>query len=653
MRLADDGEPRHAFIEREFDAENGDLLRALSERFDTRLFRFGARSGPLDDIGQLDYTDGASDLGEALRIARGALEGEPLAGIVVVGDGATRTAASLETELLALRAAGIPVYPVGVGRQRYARDIELSEIDLPGRVLRGSRLVAGVTVRQSGYDGTELELRVEDDARILHKQPIRLEAAEQRFEIPIAAVDSGIRHLNFSLDPQAGEAIAENNRRAAMLGVERERRRILYFEGEPRFELKFVRRAVADDRQLAVSGLIRTADAKFYRVGIESRDELRDGFPITREELFAYDALILGSVEIALLSREQQQMIVDFVSRRGGGLLLLGGRHAFAEGGYRDSPLRDLFPVVLDAGAEAEFTRVMKIEPTPAALVHPALMLDDDNALSAARWSTLPPLTVVNPVREVKPGATLLLTGRAAGDEDAWVTMAFQRYGRGKVVAFPVQNSWLWQMHEDIELEDQTHERLWRQLLRWLVESVTGRVELTLSGERIHSGGKLRLRGEILQGDFSPRQDAVLRALLVSPTGVERRLAMSPDPELRGIYETEIVAGEPGDYRVQLELDEDGEIERSSEARFVVSAEGDEYHGSEMNPQLLGDIAAQTGGEFFTAADSGALPAAIADRQRGARVLTRHELWDMPLLFGLLVLLLCAEWAYRRWRSLV
>jgi hypothetical protein len=72
-----------------------------------------------------------------------------------------------------------------------------------------------------------------------------------------------------------------------------------------------------------------------------------------------------------------------------------------------------------------------------------------------------------------------------------------------------------------------------------------------------------------------------------------------------------------------------------------------------MNPQLLGDIAAQTGGEFFTAADSGALPAAIADRQRGARVLTRHELWDMPLLFGLLVLLLCAEWAYRRWRSLV
>lgn len=653
MRLDQGGNPRHAFIERELDAEDGDLLRDLRERFDTRLFRFGAETAPLDDIARLDYGDGDSDLGEALGFVREALEGEPLAGLVVVGDGATRTPDRLEAELLALRAAGIPVYPVGVGEQRYARDIELSEISLPRRVLRGSRLLAGVTVRQTGYDGTTLELRIEDDARILHKQPIRLEAAEHRFEIPLADVDSGIRQLYFSLAPQPGEAIAENNSRFAMLGVERERRRILYFEGEPRFEFKFARRAVADDRQLGISGLIRTADAKFYRVGIESTEELRDGFPTTREELFAYDALILGSVEISLLDLEQQQMIVEFVNRRGGGLLLLGGRHAFAEGGYRDSPMRDLFPVVLDNGEQAEFSRNLKIEPTAAALVHPALLLDESNEKSADRWLTLPPLTVVNPIRRVKPGATLLLTGSAGGEQEPYVAMAFQRYGRGKVVAFPVQNSWLWQMHEEIDLEDQTHELLWRQLLRWLVETVSGRLELTLSGERVHSGGKIRLRGEVLKTDYSVHDGAGVRALLISPTGVERRLAMSPDPSLRGIYEAEIVAGEAGDYRVQIELDEDGEIERSAEARFVVSAAGDEYHGSEMDARLLGHVAAQTGGEFFTAAQSGGLAAAIANRQRGTRVLTRHELWDMPLLFGLLVLLLCAEWAYRRLRGLV
>ncbi|MGD8351188.1 MAG: hypothetical protein PVI79_18220, partial [Gammaproteobacteria bacterium] len=653
MRLAGDGKPRHAFVDRRFDAENGDLLRDLSERFDTRLFRFGAAAEPLDGIGQLDYGDGASDLGEALGFVREALDGQPLAGIVVVSDGAASAPARLESELLALRAAGTPVYPIGVGEERYDRDIELSEVSLPHRVLRGSRLLAVVTVRQSGYDRTELELRVEDDARILHKQRIRLDEPTQQFRVPLADIDGGIRQLTFSLAPQAGEAIAGNNSRTAVLAVERERRRILYFEGEPRFEFKFVRRAVADDRQLGVSGLIRTADAKYYRVGIGSQEELRNGFPTTREELFAYDALILGSVEITLLDREQQQMIVDFVSRRGGGLLLLGGRHAYSEGGYRDSPLNELFPVLLDPQAQADFSRRVKVRPTPAGLVHPALLLDENRDKSNRRWLNLPPLTIVNPVRELKPGATLLLTGNAGGEEQPYVVMAFQRFGRGKVVAFPVQNSWQWQMHEDIPLDDQSHELLWRQLLRWLVEDVSGRTQLTLSDESIYTGGRIGLRGEVLGADFNPRNDADVRALLVAPNGVERRVTLTPDPALRGIYEAEVVSAETGDYRVQIEVGLDGEIERGPEARFAVSTSGDEYYGSEMNPRLLGDIARQTGGRYFTAADSDGLAAAIAGRQKGARVLTRYELWDMPLLFGLLLSLLCAEWAYRRWRGLV
>ena len=653
MRLRDDGEVRHAFVDENFDADSGRLLRALRERFDTRLFAFGADSALLDGIEQLDYADGASDLGRALRFARETLDGEPLAGLVVISDGAAQSPAALQSELLALRAAGIPVYSLGVGAERYARDIELKAVQMPRQVLRGSRLLAAVTIDQRGYDGTTLELRVEDDSRILHKQPVRLDAASQRFEVPLAATDAGARQLRFTIAVQPGEKLVENNSRSAMLAVERERQKILYFEGEPRFELKFVRRAVADDRQLAVAGLIRTADAKYYRVGIDSIDELRDGFPTTRDELFAYDALILGSVEVSLLDREQQQMIVDFVAQRGGGLLLLGGRHAFAEGGYHDSPLRDLFPVFIDAPPQADFSRRIKIRPTPAALVHPALRLDEDNKKSADRWLTLPALTTVNPLRRIKPGATLLLAGESEDDGEDYVAMAFHRYGRGKVAAFAVQNSWLWQMHHEIDLDDQSHEILWRQLLRWLVESVSDRIELTLSDESLHIGGRLRLRGEVLQADFDVHETAEVRALLVSPTGAERVVPMARNPALHGVYEAEIAAGEPGDYRVHLELDEDGETLRGSEARFTVSAAGDEYFASQMNSRLLADIAAQTGGKFFAANQADELPRALSDAERGTRTLTRHELWDMPLLFALLVIMLCAEWAYRRWRGLV
>ena len=651
MRLDGDGGARHEFIEREFDAANGALLGALRERFDTRLFAFGSESAVLDDAASLSFADGDSDLGQALAFARQSLRGEPLAGLVVVSDGATRQSARLEQELLALSAAGTPVYTVGLGPGSYPRDIELAGVRLPRSVLKGSLLNAELTIRQQGYDTGIVELRVEDDNRILHKQQLRLDNPIQRVLVPLSAEESGVRQLRFTLEPQPGEAIVENNGRSTVLSVERERRRLLYYEGEPRFELKFVRRAVADDRQLAVTGLVRTADAKYLRLGIESRKQLRDGFPTTREELFAYDAVILGSVESTLLSREQQEMLVEFVNRRGGSLLLLGGRHAFAEGGYRESPLNDLLPVVLEPQPRPDFTRRLRIEPTPAALAHPALRLDAEREKSNQRWSGLPPLTTVNPIREIRPGATLLLRGMASGEEP-FVALAFQRFGRGKVVAFPLQNTWAWQLNRDIEPDDQTHETLWRQMLRWLVEDVPGRLDLTLSTQRTHTGGTVRLRGEILRPDFTPDDSAVAEAILISPKGVEKILPLSKNPGLRGVYEAEIMAEEAGDYLLQIEYLDGDRTRQSREVRFLASTEGDEYHGSEMNVALLSDIAERSGGRFFGASESRALPAAVEARQSGARVLQRHELWDMPILFFLLVMLLTAEWAWRRWRRL-
>jgi uncharacterized membrane protein len=428
--------------------------------------------------------------------------------------------------------------------------------------------------------------------------------------------------------------------------------RILYFEGEPRFEMKFVRRAVADDANLGVTGLIRTADAKYYRVGIESSDELRNGFPSTRDELFAYDAIILGSVESSLLSLEQQKMIVEFVSERGGGLLMLGGRHAFTEGGYRDSVLQKIAPVVLPDRAQPEFSRRIRIQPSAAAWVHPALLLADSSEKSIARWLTLPPLTMVNPIRGIKPGATLLLSSPAEDQGDDYVAMAWQRYGRGKVVAFPVQNSWTWQMHHEIDLEDQTHELLWRQLLRWLVETVPRRLSLELSTQRLHSGGTLSLRSEVLRPDFSPDLAAEPRAVLTALDGTEQSIPLWATSSRPGVYAAELTLAQAGDYRVHVELDEAGQVTRGAETRLLVTPQGDEYFHSQMNEKLLRRISQESGGSYFGAQDAGKLVDALDDNPHRARTLLRLELWDMPVLFLLLTALLCAEWGYRRWRGL-
>src|SRR6202007_2318640 len=96
---------------------------------------------------------------------------------------------------------------------------------------------------------------------------------------------------------------------------------------------------------LQVVILQRTAQDKYLRLDVGSPDELVGGFPKTREELFAYRAVILGSVEAAAFSAEQLRMLADFVSKRGGGLLMLGGRRAFAEGGWAGTPVAEVLPV--------------------------------------------------------------------------------------------------------------------------------------------------------------------------------------------------------------------------------------------------------------------------------------------------------------------
>ncbi len=646
------GTARSDLISQQLDAETGSLLRSLQQRFETRLFKFGADTRAVADVRELDYGDGDSNLARALEFSRETLKGESLAGLVVISDGAISPTDALDAQLLSLRAAQIPVYSIGVGQPQHRRDIEVSRVKLPRQVLKGSQVVADIVVTQRGYDGQTLDLIVEDDSRILRKQSLRLEPGVQAFKIPVATEDAGARRLKFYFANKTDEQITANNGQQEILSVSDDKMRILYFEGEPRFELKFVRRAVADDKNFVVSGLIRTADAKFYRVGVESQQELRNGFPITRDELFSYDALILGSVEIALLSREQQEMIVEFVSERGGGLLMLGGRHAFAEGGYRESPLQDILPVVMADQAHPEFSREIKIQPTEAAWMHPALALADNSEESIARWQTLPPLTIVNPIHQIKPGATLLLTSSPTAQQDPFVAMAFQRYGRGKVVAFPVQNSWIWQMHNDIELEDRTHENLWRQLLRWLVEDVPPQLSLALSTRGIHSGGAIRLRSEVLQHLIKTDAAPAPQAVLTAPDGLQQVQPLSRHPSLPGVYEAEIVAAEPGDYLLHVEFEQHGEVIRSDESRFVVTREGNEYFHSEMNETLLRGIATETGGGFFTTDAVDELAASMRTHQRSAGALVRHELWDMPAIFLLLVFLLCAEWAYRRWRGL-
>src|SRR5262249_3118010 len=205
--------------------------------------------------------------------------------------------------------------------------------------------------------------------------------------VPLTLSEPGPRTVRFRIAPLADEPITENNQQDVPILVRDRREKILYLEGEPRFELKFIRRAVQEDANLQVVCLERTSQNKFLRLDVDEPEELASGFPRTREELFRYRGLVLGSVEASCFTPDQLEMIGAFVGERGGGLLTLGGRHSFAEGGYGGTSLAEVLPVVLEEKpVEASFLAELKVEPTPAGLVHGTTRLAATEAETTARW---------------------------------------------------------------------------------------------------------------------------------------------------------------------------------------------------------------------------------------------------------------------------
>lgn len=677
-------------------AEMGPLRRGLEERFQLRFFRFSRRAARIPGPESLDFSGDRTELAGALEEVLGELDGVPLSGLVVVTDGADNSDGTLTDALLALRSAGVPVHTVGLGRTEIRPDLELQRVELPRSVLHGSTVVADVVLAHRGLGGRSVRVEVEDDGRILGSREIVLPGKGESVstQLQFTAEEGGARRLTFRATTRSEEAVAENNERELLLEVRDRRRKILYLEGEPRFEVKFLRRAVAGDPNLQLVVLLRSAENKFLRLDVDRPDELAGGFPDTREELFRYDGLILGSVEASFFTHDQLRMIGDFVSRRGGGLLLLGGRRALGEGGYAGTPLADLLPVRLpppergasrtplgepgagsaieestaNAGIEVpEAIETLKVELTPAGRRHPAVRLAESEEASVERWAALPPLSTPNRLGEVKPGAVTLLSGEPLTGGASRIVLAYQRFGRGITVAFPVQDSWMWQMHAEISVEDQTHETFWRQLLRWLVSGVPGRVEVMASEEQLPVGEPVTLRAEVEDARYLRVNGAEVVARVTSPTGLEQELPMTWTVRRDGEYEATFTPEENGVYTVRADVagveggrtsgpgGESGSgsaLASSGETHFAVGPAEREAFEAGMNAPLLQRIARETGGRFYTEENVASLPEEIVYTESGDTVVEERPLWDMPVLLLLLLGLVGGEWGYRRLRGM-
>jgi uncharacterized membrane protein len=657
MRIADlSGTTRADAVRHLLGSRDSSLYAALAQKFVVRLFRFSGNGERVAQLGDLTYDGTRTQLGPALEAARQELTGVPLSGLVLVSDGADNSQGSLTDAVMSLGARHVPVFTVGVGRERFTKDIEVSRVEAPRSVLQGASLVVDVMVSQRGFTGDKVQLIVEDGGRIVSTQAVTLsgdgEAVPVRVRVPTA--DAGARVLSFRIPAQPGEMVTQNNVQQAIVNVSERREKILYIEGEPRFEMAFMRRAVRDDKNLQVMTLQRLAKDQFRRFSVDDSLDLVAGFPKTREELFAYKGIILGSMEASYFTGDQLRMLADFVSERGGGLLALGGRRALGEGGFAGTPVAEVLPVDLGGGPndKAGYFSELKVDVTVPGSIHAATQIAEAESTSAKRWKTMPVVSTVNRVGRAKPGATVLLTGEPTKGGEREIVLAFQRYGRGKAIVFPIQDSWNWQMDPSIAVDDMTFESYWRQLLRWLVNDVPSRVMVASAGDQAAPGDPVELDAEVSDKVFLKVNNAETIARVTSPSGNVSEMPLEWSVTRDGEYKASFTPTEKGLYRVDVRT-RVGNDSVTSDPSYIASGDlATEYFGAEMRAPLLRRIADETGGRFYTPDRVADLAKDIVFTDVGNTVVDRKDLWDMPIVFLLMLALVTSEWGYRKLRGL-
>ena len=653
MQIPDwEEQARGAFLTEQFGTPDSPLMKALSDRFLVRLFRFSSTAERLESAGDLGFSGSQTRLSAALDGAREELAGLPVSGVVLVSDGADTSDASLADALLGLKAEQLPVYTVGVGDPQLPRDIQIDRVSTPRAVLKDASLLVDVVVTQTGYAGRTVTVYVEDEGRIVGSEELQLPAdgSPATVQVRAAALEAGPRLFKFRVAPLPDELITQNNVRETLIDVRDDREKILYFEGEPRFEMKFLRRAVADDENLRVVALQRTADNKFLRLDVDDPDELLGGFPRTREELFSYRGLILGSIEAGAFTGDQLQMIADFVDRRGGGLLMIGGARSFGEGGYGGTPVADALPLTIDPGTRAsepaDLAR-LQVLPTRAGERHASTQIAATEAASAARWRDLPQATSVNEPLMPKPAAIVLLNGTDERGREQPV-LTWQQYGGGKAVALTLQDTWQWQMHASITLEDQTHENYWRQMLRWLVAGVPGVVEARAVTERVEPGEAVTLEATVVDKAHVELNNASVTAHVTRPNGGTMDVPLEWTGDRDGLYRGTFVSSEAGTYEVAVDSSRPAGIVGSDVAFVRVGPSDEEFFDPTMHEGPLRRIADETGGRFYTPDTAAGLAEDVRYAGRGVTSVEERELWNMPIILIALISLVCVEWGYRR-----
>jgi len=633
--------------------ENG-IISDLQKRFQTRIYRLDTGVARVDNLNSIAPTGAATHISDGLKQLATETSDLPIGAILLLSDGSQNTAGmggpGISVDALeALRNRHLPVHTIGFGSPERAHDVELENASVAPSAVANARLAATVSFAQHGYAGQKAMLTVRDGNKTLvaHEVTLAANGTLQTEPLSFSAGVEGAKSLQFGIEPLGGEENLSNNTMTRPVLVSNAKRRILYIEGEPRWEYKFIRRAEDNDPTVQLVSMLRTSENKIYRQGISDPNELADGFPVRPEDLFGYAGIIVGSVDADYFTPLQQELLREYVDRRGGGVLFLGGRSSLSDGGWGASMMNTLLPTFLPAGRNNFHRNSASVELTAEGMDSPITRLLEDPVKNAQRWKKLTYLADYEDPGSPKPGATVLAEMNVGRRK--LPLLITQSYGHGRTAIMATGGTWRWQMSE--ALGDPSHDLFWQQLLRWLVADSPGLVTATMPAQTLMDEGHVQISAQVHDREFKPAADVRVTAHIVGPEGVSAVLDLAPSQDTPGLYEAEWSAEKPGVYLAEVTAGSTGskpqELGRDVLTFQREDGVAENFH-TEQNRSLLEQLSAQTGGRYWGPSELKDLPRDISYSEAGISVRTTNELWNMPIVFLLLVGLLIAEWLLRR-----
>lgn len=675
------GETRASQVQAALAVGNDDAawIKALGEDFRLRLMIAGQQTSSVAHFRGLKFDGTRSDLCRTLTTLRSG--GTNLAAVVVVSDGNATDAAAWKTEA---GKQGAPLFTVVAGDKAPQPDLGIIETSVATSPFEDAPVTITARVGASGLKGktaTLTALDAQGKTMAAEKVSISGDTAQTvRLRLPTAKPGVSFQKLELKAEG-VNEATAANN--ARLLAADRGAGpyRVLYVSGRPNWEYKFLRRAIAGDDDIQMPALVRIAkrepkfewrgragesvnplfrgfgakegeEAQRYdqpviiRMGTRDAKELTDGFPKAAEDLFAeFRAIILDDIEAQFFTQEQMHLIERFVSERGGALLMLGGQECFRSGGYDHTPVGRMLPVYLDQTNAAPAIVDARFNLTREGWLEPWMRLRTDRAEDEKRLTTMSAFQSVNAAFSIKPGASVLATVSDA--QQSYPAVAVQRFGEGRVASVLIGDLWRWGLHDEESHKDM--DRLWRQLMRWLVvdvaDAITFSIEIDASDrERVKLAVRVRDRA------FKANSDSIVKVEVTQPDGSTAQLFAEPSLKEAGVFEAEYFASKPGNYRASATV-EDAEKRTplgSKATGWTYDPLAEEFAKLEPNRDLMKRLAADTGGEMLALADIGKLPELLKNIRVPVEVTLSTPLWHTPWIFIAILLLLLAEWLLRR-----